>query len=85
MYYIIFFLAVAGCSTLIKTLSPDRKPFNCPLCMGFWIALIFMLLEEHLYTDFIIRPLWIVFAGAYTSWVLYSIGNRLEWLTESGE
>jgi len=41
-----FLLATAGASALVSVLASDipflnKKPFNCPLCLGFWFGLAF--------------------------------------------
>ena len=40
---IVFYLAAAGGAALVRMLVRGTlfyvKPFNCPLCMGFWIGI----------------------------------------------
>lgn len=65
-----FFLAVFGAVSLIgmlvKDTPLDRKPFNCHLCMGFWIGCLFLLvrlLPHH-------EDLFLVFQTAGACWML---------------
>ena len=78
MEMVIFLMAVAGCASLIKAVAPDMKPFSCPLCMGFWIAFIFMILDEYVFNEFGSQLMMLSFAGSYAAWALYSIGEGLE-------
>ena len=71
-----FFLACFGASSLIKVLSTEisllnRKPFNCPLCSGFWVSLILFVLWRALpdQSSYLIYA----FAGSGIAWVLYRL------------
>jgi len=58
MIYLIPFIAFwfAGITNIPQSIRLlNRKPFNCPKCMGFWLALIY-----QLYIGFTIDSLFII-------------------------
>lgn len=73
---LIFFLACFGATSIVKMMSTEiermnRKPFNCPLCSGFWISMILFFVWKML--PFQSAPLLYSFAGAGICWGLYKI------------
>lgn len=54
-------------STIRKKLKIDRKPFSCPVCLSFWLILLFTLCTSQPITYVLTLPL----IGFYLAQVVY--------------
>ncbi len=83
-----FLLVSAGATNILtlgrifKPLRPKHHVFHCPMCIGFWVGLLFWWLSQYtgLFTfdAQIATGIFLGFASSIASWILGYLGKYLE-------